>query len=386
MLLHKSVVHDSRVRREAKALASAGHDVTVAHLAPGDVPAAVRAEGYRVVSALSARLGRRRLPLALHRLVFMWNFVRVVRAVRPDVVHAHDAAMLAPGWLGARLAGARLVYDSHELATGVAYRGRVWARFVWLLERLVVRRCAAVLTVSDGIAERLQGLYGLPKRPLVVRNLPDLPRPDSRIDVRKQLGIAPDAPLVLHHGAAAPGRGCERLVSAAKDLPSSHVLFLGDHDAGWEEHLKRLAEDLGVSDRVHLVGSVPLDVLLGYTAEADVGVSLLEDSCENHRLALPNKVFEYAAAGLPVVATALPELEKMIRAYGLGWTVPSHDSVALSEALAAALRESREGVIRAHIETASRELAWPREAAVLTQAYEELEDALLVAGRRAAAA
>ena len=56
------------------------------------------------------------------------------------MVHAHDAAMLVPGWLAARMTRARLVYDTHEYAPGVPYRQRTWAAFVNAVERTFIRR------------------------------------------------------------------------------------------------------------------------------------------------------------------------------------------------------------------------------------------------------
>ena len=157
MLLHKSVEFDSRVRREASALARDGHDVTVLELSP--VGEGERLDGFARCSVQPAELLRRRLPFHIYRIAFLVWFVRGIRRLRPDVVHAHDAAMLLPGILGARLTGARLVYDSHELATSVPYREREWAWFVAGIERVVVPRCAAVITVSDGIARRLRKRY-----------------------------------------------------------------------------------------------------------------------------------------------------------------------------------------------------------------------------------
>src|SRR4051794_37611516 len=107
MLLHKSVVHDARVSREAAALAGAGHDVTVLELDP-DARGELR--GFRRRSAAPPAWVRR-LPAPVYRLVFALTFVRRTVALRPDVVHAHDAPMLAPGLVAARLARARIVYD-----------------------------------------------------------------------------------------------------------------------------------------------------------------------------------------------------------------------------------------------------------------------------------
>ncbi len=172
MLLHKSVEFDSRVRREAGSLARDGHDVTVLELAA--VPDGAQLDGFSRRAVQPPQWMRRRLPFHLYRLAFLVEFVRGLRRLGPDVVHAHDAAMLLPGIVGARLTGARLVYDSHELATSVPYRERAWAWFVATIERIVVPRCAAVITVSDGIARRLRARYGLASEPTVVRNVSEL--------------------------------------------------------------------------------------------------------------------------------------------------------------------------------------------------------------------
>src|SRR5205085_171905 len=168
-------------------------------------------DGFFRRSCLPPAWIRRRFPSAIYRSVMLLYFVRAIASLRPDVVHAHDAAMLLPGLVSCRLTGARLVYDSHELAASVPYRERVWAWFVSAIERLVVPRCVAVITVSDGIAARLRQRYRLPATPTVVRNVSALERTGAG-GLRQALGIAPDVPLVLHQGAPAPDRGCEVLV------------------------------------------------------------------------------------------------------------------------------------------------------------------------------
>jgi glycosyltransferase involved in cell wall biosynthesis len=374
MLLHKSLEFDSRVRREASALAAAGHQVVVLELAP--VPAgagpsgATTLEGFVRRSVLPPPALRRALPFHLYRLAFLLYFVRAVVRVRPDVVHAHDAAMLLPGGFGAWLIGARLVYDSHELAASVPYRERTWAWFVSAIERLVVPRCAAVITVSDGIADRLRERYRLRERPTVVRNVSALV-PGGRGGLRRSLGIGPEVPLVLHQGAPAPDRGCEVLVQAAAQLDGAHVAFLGDPEPGYGEQLEAIVQRLGVGERVSMLPSVPLVELLAHTAEADVGVTLLQDTCENHRLALPNKLFEYIAAGVPVVASALPETERLIGDYGVGWCVTPDDPAELAAALRLAFA-ARNGHLRARLERAATELRWPRERERLLELYERL--------------
>jgi glycosyltransferase involved in cell wall biosynthesis len=417
MLLHKSVQFDSRVRREASALARAGHRVSVLELAP--LPGgAAELEGFQRRSCLPPAWMRRRLPFHLYRVAFLLAFVRELVRLRPDVVHAHDAAMLAPGIVGARLTGALLVYDSHELATSVPYRERAWAWFVAGIERLVVPRCAAVVTVSDGIAERLRLRYRLSRTPTVVRNVTALrlgadsdakaveqrgPEQHEPIEhrwptehgpkqhepmeqhepvdrgperrhggLRVLAGVAEDTPLVLHQGAPAPDRGCEVLIAAIARLPEVHLAFLGDPEPGYGAVLRRTVQAHGVQDRVTLLPSVPLERLLAHTAEADVGVTLLQDTCENHRLALPNKLFEYVAARVPVVASALPETRALIERHRVGWCVTPGEPAALADTLKLALSRRGDPELRARLDRAAAELSWEREQQRLLGLYARL--------------
>ncbi len=412
MLLHKSVEFDSRVRREASALAQAGHEVTVLELAElvgaagsqtregartgaGSDPVCAYLDGFARRSVLPPAWLRRHVPFHLYRAAFLWSFVAGIRRVRPEVIHAHDAAMLLPGLVGARLTGARLVYDSHELATSVPYRERAWAAFVAGIERLAVPRCAAVITVSDGIAERLRVRYGLRAKPCVVRNVSAL-RGDGRGGLRERLGIDAAVPLVLHQGAPAQARGCEVLVEAVAQLPGVALAFLGDPEPSYGARLRELITARGLKERVRLLPSVALEDLLAHTAEADVGVTLLQDTCLNHRLALPNKLFEYIAAGVPVVAAALPETERLVQEYGVGWCARSDDASAVAEALCLALygscdpasddpsdpapRDSHDRELypypdpdlRERLRRAAEELSWEHEQLRLLELYERL--------------
>jgi glycosyltransferase involved in cell wall biosynthesis len=367
MLLHKSVQYDSRVRREARALAEAGHAVTVVELDPG---AGGELDGFARVSASPPPWVRRALPFQLYRVVFLGAFLVRLLRLRPDVVHAHDAAMLLPGLLGARLTRARLVYDSHELATGVPYRTAGWARFVSTIERLGVPRCAAVITVSDGIAERLRGRHGLQTRPTVVRNVSDLTPPRNPTGVlRGRLGIG-NSPLILHQGASAPDRGGEELIQAMAALPHAHLAFLGSSPfPGFEDRLRELAVAVNVANRVHFLPSVPLSELLDWTADADVGVSMLQDTCENHRLALPNKLFEYLVAGVPVVVSDLPEVARLVREEKVGWTVPPADASGIADTLGEALAGGRDPALRERVRAVGARYAWASERRRLEAVY-----------------
>lgn len=374
MLLHKDVLHDTRVRREATALTAAGHEVTVVHLPPPQPTAESEQLPFALVPA-TLRRGRRRLPHAVRLGTEATRLALRAAATRPDAIHAHDAAMLLPGLLAARRSGAKLIYDSHELATGVPYRRGAWPAVVATAERLGVPRADATIVVSAGIAARLSARYRLHRPPTVVRNLPDLPPPGAAPapDLRRELGVGA-APLVLHQGAVAPGRGCETLLRALPLLPGAHLLYLGA-TGPYADRVRALAGECGVAERVHLLDPVAPAALLSHTAQADVGVSLLEDGCENHRLALPNKLFEYVAAGLPVVVADLPEAAGLVREHGIGWCADPADPESVAAALRTALTARDDAELRARLERAGEELSWEREKRRLLAVYEELATA-----------
>ena len=373
MLVQRRVQFDARVRRAADALAASGREVVVVEVA--GTPSEARGAGWRLVTVpelrAAARLGRPAAHAAAS--VRLWH---TVRALRPDVVHAHDLAMLPAGralrgaWplLPARRSQRRrprLVYDAHELYTGVAWRSAHGARAVGLFEDALARGADAVITVSPGIAERLRRRLGPAARIEVVRNLVAVQPPNGAVrpGLRERLGLTADVPLVVHHGSAAASRGAAVLAAALAHLPETHAVFIGADD-------RELAA-LRRTDRIHVLPPQPLDRLLGLSREADVGVALSDLACENHRLALPNKVFEYLAAGIPVVASRGDELVRLLEGSGAGWTVDPADPADVARGIRSAL-DARGGELSARVRALHAAHAWDAEKQVLLRVYDEL--------------
>lgn len=367
MLLQRSLEHDARVQREAEALSSEGHDVTVLELDPSGRPAAT-------FERVAVTVPGRGLPHRARQALAIPGFLAAVRRLRPDAIHAHDIATLPAGVLGARVTGASLVYDSHELATGVAYRRGAVKWLVDRIERLCIGRADAVITVSDSIADRMGRLYALDPPPTVLRNVCALRRPardGSSGLLRERLGLGTE-PLVLHQGAAAPGRGCETLVRGLALVDGAQLVFLGDPEPGFREPLDALASQVGVAERVHFVPSVPLDDLLAHTADADVGVCLFESTSENYRLTLPNKLFEYLAAGVPVLAGATPEAERLVTELGVGWVADPASTREVAAGLSNAIAGRADAALLDRVRAADEEFSWERESRRLVDVYARL--------------
>jgi glycosyltransferase involved in cell wall biosynthesis len=143
-------------------------------------------------------------------------------------------------------------------------------------------------------------------------------------------------------------------------VPGLHFAIIGGGPLS--QPLRALAESLGCADRIHLLGEVGFRDLIALTRGALAGLAPIQAFSASYRYALPGKLFEYLQAGVPVVATALPEIRKVVEAYGVGMCLEEYGS----ETLAAALRrligepELREGFLR-NLPRAQAELCWEAE-------------------------
>lgn len=295
----------------------------------------------------------------------------MLRVVNARHVHASDLYVLTACSRRAHELGARLSYDARELYAHVAATARrPWVSWVWrMVEGRSIRKANTVFTVSDHIADHLRDTYGI-RRPLVVHNVPDrrLIHPEGVSTVRERLPGIGNAPLVLHLGQMRASRGLSHLIRAMTHFPEGHLVFMG---YGLHEKVLTAERDaLGLSDRIHFLPPVaPADVVMA-SRDADIGVTLLEDTCLNHRYALPNKLFDYFEAGLPVVASDLPEIAAVLASHDAGLTADPADHAALGSTLAQAVSESTR--LKAGAERASKAFTWEVEEPVFASAFAHL--------------
>ena len=252
------------------------------------------------------------------------TFLKALQEVPARVFHASDLYSLAALRHAARKHRGALVYDARELYPYVASTaGRPWVRAYWKwTERRNIRFADAVFTVSDSIARKLQLSYRIPLPP-VLHNVPPDQQPLPSNSIRKRANVDDTKVLILHQGNIQKSRGCLLLADAMRDVRGAVLVFMG---AGPQRSLlAEMIDRQGFSDRVRLIDPVPPEELLSVTAGADLAVTLLEDTCMNHRFALPNKLFEYLMAGVPVVASNLDEISRVVKGFDVGRLVNPSD-------------------------------------------------------------
>lgn len=344
------VWRNSRALRQLRALRDAGYRVEVLTLGSGEGSLEVEA-GLRS-HPLPVPPGRGiRFFTAIHR-----QFREAALHLPAPVYHASDLYVLAAMHAAARRHGGALVYDARELYPHVAATaGRPWVSWAWQqVEGRFIRHADLVLTVSGSIADHLSRQYHLPP-PLVLYNTPPRQTVARTSLLRDRLGIDPGKALVLHQGQLRPQRGCERLVAAMPSVERAVLVFLGDGPL--RAALEQQVQQLRLQERVRFLDPVPPEALLPMTASADVGVTLLEDTCLNHRYALPNKLFEYLMAGLPVLASDLPEMRRVVSGYDVGVVVDPQDIPALA------------AMLQRMVDDTAARLRWSGNAAAALNAY-----------------
>lgn len=234
-----------------------------------------------------------------------------------DVVVAHDLPMLAVARALAAQTRARLVYDSHELYAEqefAPWQRRAWAR----IEQRHIHACDRVITVNPSIAGELKRRYCL-NDVRVIHNAERIGPWQARTRyLHERFGIPFEQPVLLFQGGLSAGRHLDALVRAMAQLDTAdiHLVLLGDGQLA--RPLQRLVRRLGLQARVHLHPAVPQQQLLSVTCSADAGIIPYQAICLNNHYCTPNKLFEFIAAGLPILASDLPELRRLIEQQGIG--------------------------------------------------------------------
>ncbi len=355
---------DQRLSRHCTALHECGYEIILrGRVLKGSLPVEHRPYQTRRVKHLFRR-GPFFYAEYNTRLFFYLLFTRF------DIVNSNDLDTLPACYLATWLKRKPLVYDSHEYFTGVPeLSGRPVAKKIWeTIEKLMLPKVEHFITVNRSIASAYSARYG--NNIDVVRNLPV---PAGIIPPAKpnKFGLPDTKKIIIMQGAGINiDRGAEEAVRCMH-LTSDYILVIagkGDAVPG----LRKMVKEEGLDEKVFFVPPMHRENLLQLTSLCSCGLSLDKASNLNYLYSLPNKLFDYIMAGIPVVVSDLPEPRRIIEQYEVGVVAGCLSPKGLSEKINEVLAKPPVKW-KANLEKAAKELNWECEKHKLLAVYQRIE-------------
>ncbi|MEW6652783.1 MAG: glycosyltransferase [Bacteroidota bacterium] len=248
-----------------------------------------------------------------------YNLVLIKELIKADahVFFAEDFYTLPLVTVFAKLKSAKVFYNSREIYAhiGGLHSRPFLQKIITTIERFFIKKVDLVMTTGELDSEFLEKFYSLPSTS-VIRNIPLYQKPAEKFDFRKKYNIADDKLILLYQGIIIPGRGIGKIIEAMPEIPKAVLVLLGDGDQ--KENYTNLAKEMKVDERVIFAGAFNQTELINYTSGADVGLSLIENISISYYHALPNKLFEYIMAELPVLSSNLPQMKSIVESCKVG--------------------------------------------------------------------
>jgi glycosyltransferase involved in cell wall biosynthesis len=307
---------DARIQKEAASLLAAGHEIVLIGFAKSISQKKISEQhNFRQICypfiQMASNSAWQRLRRVLSALQVGFQIYWTSLLTRADVYHSHEAYPLPACFLAAKLRGKKVVYDAHEL-----YPDDGWTS---TLERLFIHKVDAVINVNEARAGVLRQRYGIAEQ-TVIMNCPSKMIPPKSGRLRQMFNIPSEDYVVIYHGGFYPKeRALDELIRAVPRLPNNmHLVVLGFDSKGTKKVLQQLVTDLRLSGRVHIMDPIPPDELVEFSTGADIGVIPQILVSDNQRFANPNKLFDYMASQLAVIATDAPTITPIVRDFNIG--------------------------------------------------------------------
>lgn len=256
----------------------------------------------------------------LFYLSFAYRLITELIKSKDDIYFAEDVYSLPFVTIIGKIKRGKIIYNSRELYAfigGLANRP-VIQFLIKTIENFFIRRVDLVLTTGEMDSEFLEKFYGI-RDTLVLRNLPQIQKPSRIVDLREMFNISTDKTILLYQGVIQGGRGIKLLLHAMAHIPKAAFVILGEGEK--RTYYEKLCEELNIADKVFFTGVINQKELINYTAGGDIGLAIIENISISYYHALPHKIFEYIMADLPVLASNLPQMKKVIDHYKVGETL-----------------------------------------------------------------
>jgi len=357
---------DQRVQKVAQTLLNMGFEVLlVGRLLKGSLPVKHFAH-HRMKLFFTKGVA---FYAAYHIRLFLFLLFK-----KADILVANDLDTLLPNFFISKIKGLPLVYDSHELYTEVPeLQDNPTKKKIWLnLEQFIFPKLKKVFTVNASIAQIYEAKYKVKVN--ILRNVPrkSTLQFETKANLRKQLNLPLNKKIIIMQGSGINvSRGGEEAVEAMQLVENTLLFIIGAGDA--IPLLKQMVQDLKLQEKVIFIVKLPYRELLNYTACADAGLTLDKDNNLNYRYSLPNKLFDYFACGLPVIASKLVEIEKIYHQFPFGILVNEVTVKSVADAIQLVDVDGanyKQWLV--NIKKASAVLCWENEEKIILEVYGDL--------------
>lgn len=359
--------NDSRVLKEALTLKEAGYGLVVValHEEPLKENEVVNGINVHRIKLKTRNWSKNKIIQLIKYFEFLYKVVKKYKNI--DVVHCHDLNALPVGVLIKKYYNkhVKVVYDAHEYETESNGVSGFYKRIVKQIEKKLIKNVSEIITVSDSIANEYAKLYNI-KKPTVVLNTPRYQKvAKSKNLFRNIFNIDEDKSIFLYQGNLTKGRGVESLLEAFSNMDSKFVIIF----MGYGILEGTIKEYQNKYSNIFFKEAVSPNILLDYTSSADYGVSLIEDICLSYRYCLPNKMFEYLMAGLPLIVSNLPEMKKIVVDYGVGIVADNNTEEGLKNALYDIVTRNKNNLVNNTIRV-TKLFNWEEQEKILLDVYE----------------
>ena len=286
---------------------------------------------------------------------------------RPKQVNIHTVEFL-PLSIICKMLFLKVIYDTHELETEKNNLYGFRKLISKIIEKLFIKFCDKVIVVGEAIADDYKVMYPLMERPYVVLNCPNYINIEKKNIFREKFDIKKDQIIFLYQGDLGVGRNITNLIKSFSRLKSKDkvIVFMGDGP-----FLNQVKNASKKSDYIFYHEAVDPDILLNYTSSADIGMSLIENTSKSYNYCMPNKMFEYMMAGIPIIVTDLYEMSNFIKNNNIGYILKGY-SVEEIINLVDSIDKYMLSAFFNNINDTKRKYNWGEQEKILLEVYRDL--------------
>ena len=387
MFVANGVMNDSRVLKTAQTVQKSGFNTTVYGIGKYKTTQSVKFYSFNIIllpnprtklkedGLLSEYNKNKRMDLLVK--VFVNHLYNELKKNPPDILHTHDMNGIAVGGKVLELLSSKnisWIHDVHEYVRGLTDIHETSRNFYIDMESRYIKSPDILSSVSPVLNRYLMETYKLKREPELILNSPRFSDYNIHYQptIRNVLGLKAEVPIIVYSGGVKPIRSVDTIVEALPCIPGVHLSIITNNVGEYVESIKKRARELEIENRVHFLPYVPFFNVTSFLSSANVGIHPIK-RYPNAELALPNKLFEYIHAGLPVIVSSNPSMSEFVERNDCGSVFSVNDHESLARQIKQVLdRQKKDNTWKNSILSLSQKYSWEVQEETLAKMYTEL--------------